>query len=128
MGVLRIVILTLLFCGSAGDLLSLDTVTINVRQSDDAIRHQLLQLTPLGTTARQVFQFLQIRLHHDRDSHITGGPGQSFRSTMSVDLGDYVSFTPQSYFIFPTVVQAFWYFDKDDKLRDIQVRRFVRGW
>jgi hypothetical protein len=31
-------------------------------------------------------------------------------------------------FMFPTVVQAFWDFDKRDKLRDIRVRRFIRGW
>jgi hypothetical protein len=67
----RVVIIALLFCASAGNLSSSDKVAINVRQSDDAIRRQLLGLTPAGTPIQEVYQFLQSRL--PRDSRVVGG-------------------------------------------------------
>ena len=120
---MRHVIVTTLFCAFIGSLSAGDKVTINVRQPDGAIRQQLLELTPLGTPAERVFQFLQVRLH--RDGEIVGRPGQPYRSAMSVYLGHY--FEPRNLFMFPTVVQAFWDFDQHDKLRDIRVRRVVSG-
>src|SRR5207245_8309647 len=126
----RVVVIALLLCTLARNLSASDKVTINVRQSDDAIRHQLLGLTPPGTPIEEVFQFLQSRLPRDRDSHVTAWPGQRPRSFMSIDLGHYSELRglSEGLFMFPTVVQVFWDFDKDNKLRDIRVRRFVRGW
>jgi len=51
----RAVILALLFWGSAGNLSASDRVTINIRQSDDAIRWQLLELMPPGTHRESVW-------------------------------------------------------------------------
>ena len=126
----RTVALTSLFCALIGGLSAADKIKINVRQSDAAIRRQLLELTPTGTSAERVFEVLEYRLERDRGSHITGFPGQRPGSFMSVDLGHY--FEPRSFsegfFLFPTVVQAFWHFDQQNKLRDIQVRRGISGW
>jgi hypothetical protein len=103
-----------------------DMIVVNVRQSDRSIREQLLQQTPLGTPATEVFHFLQYRLYHAPDTHISGAPGQPYRSTMSVDLGRYM--TLESLYTFgPTVVQATWRFDDHDRLREIEVRRFLTG-
>lgn len=120
---IRCVIAAALFCALSGHLLAADKILINLRQSDAAIRQQLLALTPPGTTAKKVFQFLQSRLPRDRESQIVGRLGQPYRSTMSIHLGHY--YEPLS--LFPTVVQAFWYFDEHDKLRDVRVRRVVAG-
>jgi hypothetical protein len=126
----RAVILARLFWGSAGNLSASDRVTINIRQSDDAIRRQLLELTLPGTPIEKVYEFLQSRLH--RDSPVAGWPpkipGQQFGDFIYTELGHYFEFSSRSYFMFPTVVQAFWYFDQHNKLREIRVRRFVRGW
>jgi hypothetical protein len=127
---MRNVIVAALFCALVGHLSAADRIRINVRQSDAAIRRQLLQLTPIGTSAERVFDVLEYRLERDRRSHITGFPGQRPGSFMSVDLGHY--FEPRSFsegfFLFPTVVQAFWHFDERNKLRDIRVRRGISGW
>lgn len=96
-------------------------IKINVLRSDAAIRKQLLQLTPLGTSAQQVSQFLLTRLEHDKGTNVAGAPGQPFQSAMAVDLGHY------GFFLFRKVVQAFWDFDEHDKLLNIRVRRFNTG-
>src|SRR5438128_6375343 len=87
----RAVILALLFWGSAGNLSASDRVTINVRQSDEAIRRQLLALTPPGTPTEEVFQFLLSRLH--RDSRVVGWPpkqaGERFGNFVDTELGHY---------------------------------------
>ena len=122
----RTVVLGVLFCAVVGSLSASDKLRINVRQSDDAIRQRLLQLTPPGTSAEAVFQFAQFRLH--RESRVVGWPAKRPGSFMFTELGHYFELSVHSYLMFPTVVQAFWYFNDDDKLRDIRVRRFVRGW
>jgi hypothetical protein len=126
----RALIFAILFCAFAGNLSSSDRITINVHQSDAAIRQQLLDLTPPGTPIQEVYHFLQSRLQRDRDSRIAGWPVKRAGAFMSVELGHYFEARglSEGLFMFPTVVQAFWDFDKDNKLRDIRVRRFVRGW
>ncbi len=118
---LAIITVLLCACGRVGS--SSEKISVAVRQSDAAVREQLLQLTPIGTSAQQVFEFLSLRLR--ADSKVFGAPGQPYRSSMTVDLGHY--FTAGSFLLFPTVVQASWNFDEDDRLRNVQVRRFVRG-
>jgi len=107
-----------------------ERIRINVRQSDAAIRQQLLQLTPPGTSIDQIHDFLENRLARDEGTRIAGWPVRVSGAFMSVALGHY--FEPRSFsegfFLFPTVVQAFWHFDKRNKLRDIQVRRGISGW
>jgi short subunit dehydrogenase-like uncharacterized protein len=114
------------FVFAAVSLFGADAIVVNVRQSDDTIRAQLLRQTPLGTPATEVYQFLQHRLRHAENTHVTGAPGQPYRSTMSVDLGYYATLA-SLYTFGPVVVQATWRFDEHDKLRDIEVRRFLTG-
>ena len=101
-----------------------EVVRINVRQSDEAIRQQLLSLTPVGTPIKEVYQFLQFRLH--RDSRVIGGPEEPrpFSTGLATELGHYNDLRT---FPFPTVVKAFWEFD-EKRLRNIRVGRFIRGW
>lgn len=119
----RIFILALLFGLDTVNVSSAEKIIINVRQSDAAIRKQLLQLTPVSMPIRDVYRFLEFRLH--RDSRIVGGPEEPhpFSGGLNTHLGHYY----KSLSIFPTVVQAFWYFDEQHKLRDIRVRRVVSG-
>jgi hypothetical protein len=123
---IRKAIVATLFCGLIGHLSAADKIKIDVRQSKAAIRQQLLRLTPPGTSAKQVFQFLQSRLQRERGS-LPGAPGQPYRSTTSVALGHYYDPRTISEVLlpFPTVVQATWKFDERDKLRDVQVRRGI---
>jgi hypothetical protein len=116
--------IALIFAAALG--FGADMVVVNVRQSDGAIRAQLLRETPVGTPAIQVYQFLQHRLRHAPGAEVVGAPGRPYRSTMSVHLGRY--FTVESLYTFgPMVVQAFWRFDEHNKLRDIEVRRVLTG-
>jgi hypothetical protein len=121
----RTAALTVLFCALIGDLSAADKIEINVRQSDAAIRRQLLSLTPVGTPIKEVYQFLQSRLN--RESRVVGWPprkpGERFGNFIYIHLGH--CYEPLS--LFPTVVQPFWYFDEHDKLRDVRVRRGVSG-
>ena len=100
-----------------------EAVTINVRQSDEAIRQQLLSLTPVGTPIKEVYQFLQSRVH--RDSRVIGGPEEPrpFSTGLATELGHYHDLRT---FPYPTVVKAFWEFE-NHRLRNIRVERFLRG-
>jgi len=98
---------------------------VNVRQSDDSIREQLLRHTPPGTPAPDVFEFLQHGLRHAPGTHVAGAP-HAISSFMVVDLGHYMTLA-SLYTLGPMVVQATWRFDEHDKLRDIEVRRFLTG-
>ena len=111
---------------TAASVWAADIIVINVRQSDNSIRAELLRHTPLGMSATDVYQFLRHRLRHAPNTHVAGAPGQPYRSNMSVDLGHYI--TSESFYTFgPMVVEATWRFDTHDKLRDIEVRRFMTG-
>ena len=120
---MRHVIVTTLFCALVGSLSASDKVKINVRQSDAAVRQDLLHLTPVGTSIKEVYQLLQSRV--ERDNRIVGGSEEPhpFSGGLSTHLGHY--YKPLS--LFPTVVQAFWDFDEHGRLRDIKVRRVVSG-
>lgn len=122
---IRRVIIAALSCILIGDLSAADTIRINVRQPDAAIRQQLLQLTPLGTSIEEVHSFLENRLARAQGTGVAGWPVRVSGAFMVVDLGHYHE--AKNVFMFPTVVQAFWDFDQQNKLRDIRVRRFVSG-
>jgi hypothetical protein len=122
---IRPIIVAALCCILIGDLSAADTITINVRQPDPAIRQQLLQLTLLGTSIEEVHSFLENRLARAKGTHVAGWPVRVSGAFMVVDLGHY--YEARNLFIFPTVVQAFWHFDQENKLRDIRVRRFLSG-
>jgi len=104
-----------------------EAVRINVRQSDEAVRQRLLELTPLGTPTEEVVRFAQSRLR--RKSPVVGWPprypGKRFGNFVYTELGHY--YEANNLFMFPTVVLAYWYFSREDRLRDIRIRRILRG-
>lgn len=124
------VLLAMLLSALVGHVAAADKIKINVRQSDGAIRLQLIRLTPVGTDIHQVYQFLDSRLH--RDSRVIGGPMEPrpFSTGLAAELGHYHELRSPSegLFMFPTVVKAFWEFDERHRLSDIRVQRFIRGW
>jgi hypothetical protein len=98
-----------------------DIVEINAgRLSDEAIRQQLLQLTPVGTPMDNVYELLQWRL-------VKGGPqvidpGETH--WIGGDLQEQIDSYPNPG-RFATVVEAFWRSDKQHKLRDVEIKRRV---
>jgi hypothetical protein len=119
----------ILFCALVGDSFATEKIKINVRQPDAAIRQQLLTLTPLGTSIEKVHNFLENRLERDKGTHIAGWPVRLPGASMIVALGHYYELRTvwEAFFPFPTVVDATWLFDEQNKLRDIHVRRLVHG-
>jgi len=106
---LRPIVVAALICNVIGHLAAADAIRINARQSDEAIRQQLLSLTPVGTPIKEVYQFLQSRVH--RDSRVIGGPEEPrpFSTGLATELGHYNDWRT---FPYPTFVKAFWEFDK----------------
>jgi hypothetical protein len=116
-----------------------DIIEIDARLSDGAIRRQLLQLTPLGTTLRErVYRLLQRPrlpddLHRDNGDLWTQiGRYSSPASRQRVQVKEYRLPTGEKirqHISDPptlppaTTVRAFWKFDKGGKLRDIEIRR-----
>jgi hypothetical protein len=115
-----------------------DVIEIDAsRLSDEAIRKQLLQLTPLGTLRDKVYDFLQRprlpeELHWDqgdlwtqigRYSSVSARkrPPKEYRPPTAEEIRRHISDLPT---LPPTIaVQAFWRFDKEQRLRDIEIRR-----
>lgn len=70
--------------------------------------------------------FLENRLFRDTDyNRVAGWPVRVSGAFMSVGLGRY--YETRNLVIPPAVVQVFWDFDQNNKLRDIRVRRFISG-
>ena len=115
-----------------------DIIEIDARLSDGAIRRQLLQLTPPGTLRERVCRLLQRPrlpddLHGDNGDLWTQiGRYSSPASRQRVQVKEYrlptgekirqhISDPPT---LPPMItVRAFWKFDKQGKLRDIEIRR-----
>jgi hypothetical protein len=125
---MRHVIVTTLLCVVIGNLAVADRIKIDVHESDAVIRTQLLQLTPPGRSIAAVHDFLENRLHHE--DRIAGWPIRRSGGVMVVGLGHYHEMRSfaEGLFLFPTEVGGYWYFDKHNNLRDIQVRRGVTAW
>jgi hypothetical protein len=89
--------------------------------SDEAIRQQLLRLTPAGTPMEKVYDLLQLRLE--------SAPGYGevtlglhwVKDDLSMQLGSYPQPGP-----FATIVEAFWKSDKHHKLRDVEIRWHIK--
>lgn len=115
-----------------------DMIEIDARLSDDAIRQQLLQLTPPGTLRERVYHLLQSPrlpddLHRDNGDLRTqigtySGPLsrgrvqiKEYRPPTEEEIRRHISDPPT----LPSMraVRAFWKFDKERKLRDIEVER-----
>lgn len=132
---------------TAANLASPDIIKVEVvRLSDQAIRQQLLQLTPLGDSKEKVYAFLQSHLYKDSIGPTFPGelrcddgdlwtqigsyssvvarqkpPPKEYRPPTAEEIREHISDHPT---LPPTIaVRAFWKFDKQGKLRDIEIRR-----
>jgi hypothetical protein len=134
---------------TAASLSSPDIVKIDVpRLSDETVRQQLLQLTPLGTPMEKVYEFLQSRLYKDtlepqkpEELHWVNGDlytqigsysnpitnPESPVPTISPTTDEELRLQPSVPKTLPstTIVKAFWKFDKGRKLRGVEIRRHV---
>jgi hypothetical protein len=115
-----------------------DVIEINAaRLSDQVLRQQLLQLTPPGTRRNKVYDLLQRprlpkELHSDHGDLWTqidayssmSGRNRSpkeYRPPTAEEIRQHISDSPT---LPPTIaVRAFWRFDKEQRLRDIEIRR-----
>ena len=132
---------------SVGSWLSPDIISIDVRLPDQAIRDRLLQLTPVGNSADEVCRFLESpRLLRITQAPEWGGELHWVDNDLWTEIGHYedpiktvpvpkptittdeaLRAQPQRLPIHaPTkIVKAVWKFDKQRKLRDIEIRREV---
>jgi hypothetical protein len=124
-----------------------DIISIDVHLPDKAVREQLLQLTPLGTPEDDVYRFLKSpRFYTAPLMPERAGELHRVNGDFWMEIGHYsnpVRSGPRSKHFPPseeeirsqisapvtlpptTIVRAFWKFDKERKLRDIEVRREV---
>lgn len=124
-----------------------DIISVNVRLPESAIRDQLLRLTPLGSPVDDVYSFLESpRFYTDPLTPERGGRVHWLNGDIWMEIGHYnkqVPSVPRRKYSPPseeeirsqisapvvlpptTIVRAFWKFDKQRKLRDIEVRREV---
>jgi hypothetical protein len=98
-----------------------DIVDVNPDHlSDEAIRQELLQLTPIGTAMEKVYDLLELRLESAPGyGHVAMGL-QWAKGDLWMQLGNYPQPGP-----FATIVEAFWRSDKHHKLRGVEIRRRV---
>jgi hypothetical protein len=124
-----------------------DIIKVNVDLPDQTIKDQLLRFTPLATPRKKVYEFLESHLfkdiwdmtspaklhsaengdlytqigHYSRPMDVGPVP----RPTITTD--EELRSRPQTPPILPptTVVRAFWKFDKQHKLRDVEIQREV---
>jgi hypothetical protein len=117
-----------------------DVIKIDAaRLSDDAVRKQLLQFTPLGTPREKVYDCLQ-RPRLPEELHWENGDlwtqigsysslsrrrerPKEYRPPTEEEIRSQISTHPN----LPrtTTVKAYWKFDKERKLRDIEIKREV---
>jgi hypothetical protein len=126
-----------------------DIIKIDVgRLSDEAVRQQLLELMPLGTPREKVHELLQSHLY--KQSLVDAKPEEVRQANgdLYTQIGSYSNPPPVSEVAVPekspttdeefrsqpsvpktlpstTVVRAFWKFDKQRKLRDVEIQREV---
>jgi hypothetical protein len=107
-----------------------DIIKIDIEIPDEAIKEQLLRLTPLGTPREKAYEFLNSRLYKDSldskvgELHPDNGDYYAQIGTDYTRSAELRSQTSAPDTIPPeVVVRAFWRFDKDGKLRDVEIRR-----
>jgi hypothetical protein len=94
-----------------------EKVKIDVRQSDNAIRQELLRHTPLNTHAASVLKFVHSQLYHE--GGVASGVGIMPEPGIIVTLGHVRGVVAHR------STSAEWIFDKRQKLKDIEIRRFM---
>jgi hypothetical protein len=121
---------------TAATLLSPDRIRIDIKGTDAVIRQQLLQLTPIGMALNEAHELLRVRLlTRTLSTHETDGV-RRVDDNLQAELGNYwdgkatteVEAGGERHSVpAPTVVAALWKFDKNQRLRDIEIRRLVQG-
>jgi hypothetical protein len=111
-----ILAVVLVFGVVSGRSNSFGKVKIDVHQSDESVRAELLDYTPIRSDADRVLEFVHLRLYHE--GGFASGVGIMPRPGISVDLGHIDGiFAHQS-------VVAEWRFDDLRKLQTVVVKRF----
>ncbi len=99
------------------DLVEIDAVGV----SDEAIRQQLTQLTPVGTPMERVHEVLEWRFRPKGNQQISRLENLHWvKNNLQMEIDSYPNAGPSA-----TVVQAFWKSDKQHKLREVEIRRHV---
>lgn len=117
-GMRFIALLILIISALNGRSAELGKVKIDVQQSDDAIRHELLSYTPIGIDADKVLEFVHLRLFHE--GGFASGVGIMPKPGISVALGHIDGF-----FAHRSIVVD-WTFDENRKLQSIKITRFYQ--
>jgi len=91
-------------------------IRIDVRQSDDVVRRQLLHYTPLGSSADTVIDFVLSQLYYE------GVYGSGIGITPEPDLGVRLGHRYDNPPFGHRAVEAHWKFDNSLRLRDIEIR------
>lgn len=90
-----------------------------MHQTDDAIRLELLSLTPLGVDADKVLDFVHTRLYYE--GGFASGIGLVRKPGISVLIG-HERGGPIGHY----AVEALWKFNDRRKLEGIEIRRFIQ--
>ncbi len=96
--------------------------TINIRNSENTIRNDLLKNTPLGSSREDVRKFINknnYKIYEDRYFYTKAGKSV-IDGRIDVSLGKYG-------IILDTGVGAVWIFDKKDLLIDVVVQKNVNS-
>jgi len=93
-----------------------EKITINVHQSDHAIRNELLKYTPLGSSADSVIDFVLSRIYFE--GLYSSTVGIIAEPALGGELGHRYDNPPWGH----SAVDASWMFDKNLKLRDIEIQ------
>jgi hypothetical protein len=91
-------------------------LAINVQQSDDETRRELLAHTPLGTSADDIIDFVLTRLYYE--GLYDSGVGLEDEPRIAVRIGHRYDNPPFGH----SAVEAYWKFDKDLRLRGIEIK------
>lgn len=99
-----------------------DKGRVDVRNlSDGQIEELLLSFTPIGTSVAAVHRFVRDKLHH-LGTFPSVAPTE-FPVNLAASIGSYRE--ARSFYLFPTLVQAFCYFDRRGESTKIEVRRLT---
>jgi hypothetical protein len=94
-------------------------VAVSARHSPEAMREELLALTPLGTSVEGVETSLE---EHGRREGLCWREYEDGRK--SELMARYATYRTLQSLVFPTIVQAHYHFDREGKLTDITLHRY----
>ena len=92
----------------------------SARQSDSAIREEILRATPLGSTEEEVDRYAKSRFEQDNFFHWAKRENDG-----PILMCLYGCYTEVRHFPFATCVRVSWRFSKDHLLTEVSVGRWV---